>query len=225
MISPNFPSEQWDGLSANTARVSLTDFQTPDGDDWNQIVAEVMAIQEHLLGNDIGAGTVSGSLISVVEGSSESLVHRTVLTLTAVPITITDATTNGAHGTRKLYDFPEGVIAVLGAVGNLTTTKSGATLDADAVVRFGIGSAAVGTNNDTLSSTEQDLGALTEVTLSSGNSSPKIKPTAAAYLDGSSSPAAARLNIAVAEADHGAGTSTITVSGTITITWAKLGDV
>ncbi len=60
-------------------------------------------------------GDKAGATVSVVEQGS-AILHRSVLTLTATPITLTDDPGVGQYGTIKLYDFPAGNIVTLGAV-------------------------------------------------------------------------------------------------------------
>lgn len=172
----------------------------------------------------VGVGAKAGGSAVAVAEYGNGTIHKTVLTLTSLSVTMTDATTNGSHGTQKLYDFPEGAIQVLGGSMNLTTLAgSGGIADGAALVG-GLGTAAVGTNNATLTSTEQDLIASTAGTLSSGAGTLKKHASliATAY-DGTATPIDAILNLAVPDADSSSN-DTVSVSGTITLVWANLGD-
>ena len=171
----------------------------------------------------VGVGAKNGSAVTAVENGNGA-VHKTVLTLTNLSVTMTDATTNGCHGTHKLYDFPEGAITILGAHMNLTTLAgSGGIADGAALVG-GVGTAAVGTNNATLTSTEQDILSSTAGTLTSGAGALKkyASPNTTAY-DGTSAAIDAILNLAVPDADSSA-SDTVTVNGTVTLYWINLGD-
>ena len=171
----------------------------------------------------VGVGAKNGTGVTVVE-YGDDVVHKTVLTLTSLSVTMTDATTSGCHGTQKLYDFPEGAITVLGAFMNLTTLAgSGGIADGAALVG-GVGTAAVGTNNATLTSTEQDILSSTAGTLTGGAGTLKkyASPNTTAY-DGTGTAIDAILNLAVPDADSSA-SDTVAVSGTVTLIWANLGD-
>ncbi len=167
-----------------------------------------------------GNGAKNGAAVSVVE-QGNGVVHKTILTLTALSISMTDATTAGCHGSHKLYDFPAGNIAILGATCNLTTAAGvGGISDTAALV------GSVGTGDATLTSTEANIIPSTSGTLSGGNGTLKGASTAGATLDGTTTTGAAidaYLNIAVPDAGS-TGNDTLTVSGTITISWINLGD-
>ena len=172
----------------------------------------------------VGVGAkAGGSAVTVVE-TGDGAIHRTTLTLTSLSVTMTDATTNGCHGTVKLYDFPEGAIQILGGSMNLTTLAgSGGIADGAALVG-GLGTSAIGTNNATLTSTEQDLLSSTAGTLTAGAGTlKKYSSLIATAYDGTATPVDAILNIAVPDADSSA-SDTVAVSGTIILIWANLGD-
>lgn len=171
----------------------------------------------------VGVGAKNGSEVSVVETGSDA-VHKTVLTLSSLSVTMTDATTAGCHGAHKVYDFPEGVIQILGASYDLTTLAgSGGIADTAALVGS-LGSATNDTANATLTSTEADIIASTTGTLTGGagvlQKHGSINTTA---FDGHTTPVDAYLNLSVPDAGSSAN-DTVTVSGTITLIWANLGD-
>ncbi len=172
----------------------------------------------------VGVGVkAGGSAVTVVENGDDTM-HKTVLTLTNLSVTMTDATTSGCHGTQKLYDFPAGAITVVGAFMNLTTLAgSGGIADAAALVG-GAGTAAVGVNNATLATTEQDILSSTAGTLTAGAGTLKkyASPNTTAY-DGTATAIDAILNLAVPDADSSA-SDTVTVNGTVTLYWINLGD-
>jgi hypothetical protein len=110
-----------------------------------------------------GAGTPAGTGVTATE-YGDGIFHKTVLTFASLVITMTDATTAGSHGTQKIYDFPAGQIGILGVVTDLhivAATGIGAT----AAVVGAIGTAAVGTDNATLLTTEADIVPSTAATL------------------------------------------------------------
>lgn len=168
-----------------------------------------------------GAGAVAGVEIAAVE--SGPALHVTRLTITDLVVAMTDATTAGSHGSEKLYDFPAGNILVLGVVSDLQIVAGAGGIGDTAAVVGSIGSAAVGTDNATLTSTEANLMPSTAATLSSGAGNCDGASTATATLDGTDTPAAAYLNLAVPDAGSSAN-DTLTVNGTVQLTWLNLGD-
>jgi hypothetical protein len=171
----------------------------------------------------VGVGAKAGTGVTVAEYGVGSL-HTTVFTLTNYAMAMTDATTAGSHGTQKLYTFPQGPIQILGSRFNLTTARVGTAIDAAAELVGSLGTAAVGTNNATLSSTEADLIASYAGTLSSGAGVLKKHGSlVATAFDGTATPAEAHLNVAVPDAGS-TGNDVLTINGTVTITWANLGD-
>ena len=54
-----FPGEIWDGLSRNESRTDILDSIEPNPEDWNQIVAEMIAVQ-----TEVVSGAGSGDLLS-----------------------------------------------------------------------------------------------------------------------------------------------------------------
>lgn len=171
---------------------------------------------------------VSASNVTASERGN-GLVHQTVLTLAATPITVSD--TNVGGGT-KIYDFPEGRILILGAVSSLaftTTSALASTLNAGSTINYGVGSVQTTTQaSGTLATTQQDLIPTTNATSSAtinvagGTSNGKL--AASAQFDGTGTALDAFLNVGVATATDIDGDATLTASGTVTLTWINLGD-
>jgi len=115
----------------------------------------------------IGAGTAAGTGVTAAE-YGDAAVHKTVLTLANLAVTITDATTAGGHGAQKVYDFPQGLIEIVGATMDLTTAAGTGGIADTAALVASLGTATVGTDNATLTSTEADILPSTEGTLSDG---------------------------------------------------------
>jgi len=67
-ITPDFPNSIWDGLSPRTSRLSRTDNIDPNSEDWDQIVAELIATQQAIV--DQGGG-VSGDNIWTITTSED----------------------------------------------------------------------------------------------------------------------------------------------------------
>jgi hypothetical protein len=167
------------------------------------------------------SGAAAGTGVAADERGAR--VQTTVLTIEDLEVTMTDATTNGSHGSQKVYDFPAGNIMVLGAVTDLTIEAGAGGISDTASIVASVGSAAVGTDNATLTSTEANIVPSTAGTLTSGAGAVKGESTAVALLDGTSTAADAYLNIACPDAGSSAN-DTITVNGTIRLIWINLGD-
>lgn len=172
-------------------------------------------------------GAKNGSTVTVVE-KGDGILHQTVFTLTALPLTLADATTGGGV---KLYDFPQGVITILGASGSVaetTTSELTSTLNASKTYNWGVGT--VTQANGTLATTEQDILPSTNGTSSAtidvaGAASAAKRTDAPANFDGSGTAIAAFFNVGLATADDIDGDATTTWTGTITVSWIFNGDV
>ena len=122
----------------------------------------------------IGAGTAAGTGVTAAE-YGDAAVHKTVLTLASLAVAITDATTAGGHGAQKVYDFPQGLIEIVGATMDLTTAAGAGGIADTAALVASLGTATVGTDNATLASTEADILPSTAGTLSGGTGTLKGK--------------------------------------------------
>lgn len=107
------------------------------------------------------AGTKALATVTAEE-LGNSVVHRTRLTLTDTPITLTDDAGAGQYGSIELYDFPAGNVMTLGAVVDADITLNEAWWVDASPGDVGIGSAAV-TDGDALATTEQNIIATTEI--------------------------------------------------------------
>jgi hypothetical protein len=218
----HFPNAIYDGTSVN--RDNRTDNKAPDYEDWDQLVSEVVAAQTAIAAGvpaTSGNGAVAGTGNTVEELLSG--VHKTTITLSSFSMLV--ATTGvGIVGT-KIYDFPAGLIRILGAVADLTiTTSGGGEIDADADVIASVGSVTAA-DDGTLTSTEANIVPSTAYTLVAGTKHAVGLGIADAWLDGITGNAAdVFLNIVVPDADRTDTNEAVTVSGTIAITWANLGD-
>jgi hypothetical protein len=162
------------------------------------------------------AGT-GGAKVDVSE--SGDCFNVTTLTLSSDTITMTDAAAAGCHGTLDLYVFAAEVNTILVSLPNLTLTAGAGGIADGAALIYSIGTAAVGTDNATLTSTEADVVPSTAATLTSGTvANVKSANTAAVVLNGNAGAKTIRLNLAVPDADS-SGNDTITVSGTVTLKW------
>ena len=181
-------------------------------------------------GGNAGASNVgakNGSTVSVVEYGFGGFLHKTVLTLTATPIAIADAT---AGGGVKLYTFPDGGITIMGgsfSVAPTTTSTIASTLKSGVTIEMGVGTASAGAG--ALTTTEEDL-----ILGATGPTSTVINVAAAAIvsaggtvaiLDGSGTAKTANLNIGFVTATDIDADATATLTGTVTLLWAFNGDV
>lgn len=171
---------------------------------------------------DGSAGTAS--LSTTVSESPGTI--KTVLTLSGVSVAMTDAALAGSHGSLKLYDFPQCNLLFLGGTCDLSLTAGVGGITDTAAVVAAIGTTTVGTDNDTLTTTEADLIPSTAATLTAGVGAAEGKTVTAGVVvfDGTATAKDAWLNLAVPDAGSTAN-DTLTVTGTVTLVWANLGDV
>ena len=191
-----------------------------------------LVVPRHLVaGNgEIGTnppGTVAGSEVTVSEEAG--VARKTVLTFTNRTIALTDEVGVIAYGGTKIYDFPEGVVFLFGALADLTITKDAAgvndTWDGD----FSLGTATAG-NNANLGGSEANIipstatpQAVAGATTAKGVTDAQNKST---IHDGTTTPIDMFLNFLVDDADHNvAATPTnLVVNGTITFFWINKTD-
>ena len=165
-----------------------------------------------------GAGTVVGATCTAVEQSING-VHKTVLTIgTLGNIALEDK--NDGNGI-KIYDFPEGVISILGASCNLVVTSDG-TITTSYVMS--LGSAAAADGEETLTGTEANIIPSSTVTCGAGNEDFHGALVTLIGINGAASAVDLYINAAVAAGDISAGSNVTAASGTITIYWVNAGD-
>jgi hypothetical protein len=168
------------------------------------------------------AGTKNGSTVTATE--TAGVVNKTVLTCVATPISIADDAGVAQYGGVKVYDFPEGLIHVLGAKidGAVTLGTTGT------IINTWAGGIALGTvvatTGATLASTEANILAENDVAAATAKvAACDAVSTGASTHNGTATAVDAYLNLVVDDdATHTAGTGSFT--GTITIHWINLGD-
>ncbi len=170
-----------------------------------------------------GLGAVAGTGVAITS-EKDAVVHKTLITITALSVTTTDAGAAGAHGSQKIYDFPEGNILVLGGVMDLTTLAGAGGIADTAALISSLGTVAAVNDNATLTTTEANIIPSTSGTLVAGAGTMKGKSTTPAPFDGTTTPVDVFLNFAMPDAGSTAN-DTLTVSGTVTLIWINLGDV
>lgn len=177
---------------------------------------------------NIGAANEGAGAVAVEWG--DDVLHQTVITLTDLEVALSDANVGGG---TKIYDFPEGRILILGAVAkvNFTTTSTlSSTLNAGVTLSWGVGTVQTTTQGSgTLATTQQDIipatAATASATIDVAGADASAALAASAQFDGTATPKDAYLNIGVPTATDIDGDATVDVNGTVTITWAYLGDV
>lgn len=179
-----------------------------------------------------GVGAKAGATVTAVE-QGDGVVHRTVLTCAATPMTFGDEGGQGQFGGVKVYDFPEGLILSLGAVVDGSVTTSAPCIDNwDGDV--GLGVAVVSDHQDAANK----IGQILQSSAISAGASDKIAPTALAvsaatlldesgarWRDGTGTAIDLYLNVLIDDDAAHNNTITGTFTGTITFAWINLGDI
>ncbi len=187
--------------------------------DSTSVVAEIGAVPS----------AVAATVVATEYGGN--LLHKTVLTCTALPLSIADDAGVAQYGGVKVYTFPEGLICSLGAIisGNLTLGVTGTIIAAYTGVNA-LGSVVATTGATLVSgeatwlqSTANATAAAAVAAISSVSAATQLTETPVRVFDGTATAAPVFLNFAIADdASHTAGTGTFT--GVITIMWTKIGD-
>lgn len=185
---------------------------------------EVAAAANRVAG---AAGTGAAAAGTGVAVSSNVVGYtKTVLRFTNTPLALIDTAGVVARCALKVFDLPEGLVHIAGAVLNLALTKSAAGVNADWDGDVSVGSAAAA-GDATLSSTEQNIIPTTPTPQAvSGATTAKGISTAGVMLDGTGTPVDIYLNVLVDDADHDVTTTptNLIANGTLTIVWSLIGD-
>ncbi len=180
-----------------------------------------------------GLGTIPSAqrgTVTVVE-TSNGVINRSVITCTALPISVADDAGVAQYGGKAIYNFPEGMLCTMGAVidGSLTMGVTGTFIDTyTGVVALGSATASTGADLVSTEATFLQEVAMTEAVAKVANTDAQSIATAltesgARWVDGTATAPVMYLNFAIADdGTHTAGTGTFT--GVITIVWMLLGD-
>jgi len=196
-------------VNANIHSPSVADLDAPQPGSFGSVPAAVAAF------------------VSVEEkGDPSGIVHQTILTLTALPITVRDTQQGGG---AKIYTFPKGRILRRGACGTITPTTTSIlanTLNTGVTGNWGVGS--VTQASATVTTTEQDFINVAAFVASAtinvaGSATNGTSPAVLALLNGTSTAIAAFLNLAVAGATDIDADATLLVSGVIVLNWDNIG--
>src|SRR5680860_985422 len=159
---------------------------------------------------------VSGT-ITMQHIPGENGFHRTIFTLAAAQIPVTDAAATGSYGTLKLCDLAQLAFSTLGGRQNYTAFAEGAALTGavgDAVFDIGVGSVAIGAAADgALATTSDDIVAEAAITLAGGTGTGTSVTGPGVAHDGTTTAGSFNLNWSGTAATI-APSSTIDVTGT-----------
>lgn len=186
--------------------------------------------------NAVGTKVTTVAGIDVDECGNDGPVRQIKITLTNMPLTITDAL---AYASQKLYDWPTGRINVIDAVGNIaftTTSAIASTLNSGATLSWGLGSAAA--SNLTLATTMMNflpgsgesvktVTSSTTINVAGSTGTGFLAAVSAAHLaaivDGTSTAADLYLNVAVPTNTEIDADATVTVNATFYLTYIVTG--
>lgn len=173
-----------------------------------------------------GVGTAATTEGLTVTEHGDGAMHKTVFTFDAYSLATLDNGTAGHGGGAKIYDFPQGLIAIHGVSQNWSLmTVDGTGLPNDSEIDIGVGTTVATSAMGSLTTTTQDIGSKDDITMSSSVSAThqyQSTLSAGQYIDGSVTAKDAYLNLsATAATADGNGTTTLT--GTITVIWSNLG--
>lgn len=121
------------GYEKDTRRLKIGDGSTS----WNAL--------PYLLSGISGIGTPAQPEVVVTELGNDAY-HKTILTLTNLPITVAN-TTGKSFGGKKLYDFPKVGLAMAGGVADLTFNWQGTAISLTGSGDFALGTAAAINSN------------------------------------------------------------------------------
>lgn len=177
------------------------------------------------------AGSAQHSTVVATEYGDRG-VHKTILKLTDVPVSIVSVTTGNGVGGRTLYTMPQGRIAFLGGMANLSCRVhaddqedyTDATPEGD----LGIGTLAPANANALgTDATDDNLCTAAAFTMAAFEDASVHCASEASgqQFDGTSTPKDVVLTALVDAADIDDGvTTTLLVSGTVELLWSNLGD-
>lgn len=178
------------------------------------------------IADNLGAVNSVTGLACTARWNDSARIGTLDFTFISVSITHTDADGSGSSGSLKLFDFAQGAWQSLGCRTNLTLT-SDATMDpsGDMAGVFALGSVAANAGDGALTGTEVNFAATKAFTLSSNTLAvgTNLTGAGAAGVDGTATASALYFNESASAATSDAN-GVLTVSGTISLTVAKLGD-
>lgn len=170
------------------------------------------------------SGTVT---MTSPDSQADGHFYKVLFTLDAARVPVTDATSSGSYGALKLADLVEGAWVATACRQNYTAFAEGTLLTGgagDAAFDIGVGSAAIAAAADgALTSTNDNIGAEINITLSGGTGTGTLVDALGTALDGTTTAVDIALNWSGTAATIDA-TDYIDVTGTIEVLMAKMGD-
>ncbi len=170
-----------------------------------------------------GKGAAAGTGIVAKEYGIAGAIQRTELIFTNAPIVVAN-TTGASFGSQKIYDFPLGVIYLIGGRANLTFNWS-----AEGIVQTGSGDFSLGstaTADATLGSTDVDMMASTAMLdpFVAGVGTGKGNLVKNTEFDGSATAKDMFFNAIIDDADvSDEDSDTVLINGIIVFTWTNHG--
>lgn len=179
---------------------------------------------------DESAGIPSASTVTAEE-QGDGILHKTILRLQSVPVSVVSVTTGAGVGGTKIYDFPQGRLNVIGTMADLTAVVAAGDqadfTDATPEGDVGVGTVAPA-NADALGTdaTDDDFATATAITMAAYSGDVQCPSEASLQFDGTSTAIDMYVNALIDAGDiDDDTTSTVYVSGVVVITWINLGDV
>lgn len=183
---------------------------------------------------ELNLGAVNGATVSAVE-YGHGRFHTTVLTLADTPIVTNGGATNAIqYGGVKVYDFPTGLIQMMGCLAALTidmdSSMSGyfndGTPEGDLAVGSTIANSAEALgSSDTSDDDMIDAFAYTMAAFAVATAAEGVSVTAPAVFNGTSGALDANVNITIDASEQPAAQAvTLLISGTIILNWMFCGD-
>ncbi len=178
--------------------------------------------------NGVVPTAVAATVVATEYG--DNLMHKTVLTCTAVPVSVTDDAGVAQYGGVQVYTFPLGLIATHGAIisGNLTLGATGTIINtftgvnALGSVTATTGATLVAGEATWLQSTANATASSKVAAITSFSIATQLTESGGRIYNGTSTAGPVFLNFAIADdASHTSGTGTFT--GTITLLWSNVG--
>lgn len=203
-------------------------FNSLSGQDQRRLAAWMRGVATGQL-DASGAGTAAGTGVVVTEYGDQGY-HKTILTCTALDMgAVGDEAGQGQYAGVKVYDFPAGLVATLGA-----TVKGSITLTAPAIDTWngsvGLGVAAVSDHQDASNKIGQILpgAAVTQAVAKVAAVKTLPAPTVLTesggrWKDGTSSAIDLFLNLLITDNVAHDNTITAKFTGVITFVWLNLG--
>lgn len=163
--------------------------------------------------NAVGVGTKVGATVAVTETTGDLV--KTVLTLTATPVTLTDDAGAGQWAAVEVYDFPAGNIMTLGAVVDADITLAETWWVDASTGTVGVGTAA-NTDASTIATTRQNVVQVTNIAALTAQVGPIDAQSSAVGFGGAAGGTDSKLYLNIKIADDGAHCPDLVTNGAFT---------